>query len=54
MEEKNVNTILEVLAQEIQKLKLDIYIKDAEIERLRKDNNRFAEGKRIEWQKEVR
>ncbi len=35
MNEKNTETILEALAERIRDMKTDIYLKDAEIERLR-------------------
>lgn len=38
MNEKDMHTILEALAERIRELKVDIMLKDVEIERLRKKN----------------
>ena len=38
MEDKNIATILDSLAEVIQKLKLDIYLKELHIERLMAEN----------------
>lgn len=44
MEEKNVNTILETLAKEIRSLKCDLYLREAENERLREENKSLKAG----------
>ena len=52
IKEKHMETVLEALAERICELKTDVYLKDAEIERLRAENAELKKLREASYGKE--
>lgn len=53
IKEKHMETVLEALAERICELKTDVYLKDADIERLKAENSNLR-GRTAELEKKLR